>query len=971
MAFAPFDGILLDDPRDPIPGVVAIQLHHRVERRLALAHGRAPLGSRAIQDRASACQLLLSQGLLPEQLRALQGFGLALGDASDRKSLASLVCHLEGYLEAVSKSAYLEPMAALWEACDALEDGQASFWVERHPEDGPLRADIRDLAPARLRALCALKPLPIVFELSTARGQDERGLFEGGETHLVRTLLPALEEAAGLLELDHLHLASPDLWAQNPWGESLDGLFDGPLHLPEHALPFLQRAETPTPFGTLRCAVEQCAAWVRAGVPPCEITLIHPEVAQVGPMLQAFLAAEGIPMRPFAGPSLKSLAPWGNLSLLLLALRNQDPACYAAAFNTQMESPLGESLRQFASILENWDESGPKAIQQAFHRLSPKSQSWLSERFTFMQSLPEKVQEGGAWAKDLESLAQRLDMAKFDDFYPVYSLLQEGLSEFNEMDFDTFLSCLDSALDLLQSPQSGGEQMGVRLTTPEALESSWQGSQAMLLLDLGEGIWPKSPRRHTDLDIERQLQINGALRAADREFLRTGKAMGTRSLFPASLQCFLLPRCEGTERVPKAFHRAAYGFNRCLALTSKHLVALSAKSDDDGRPRPQGPFWNALEGASTWQVQSDNASSHLRYLWEATKAAPLSLERQEFMNECSLEVPALDLTPGLLTKGQSPENPMAPTFLESLARCPFKTRAEKIWNCSVSKEDDQTQRHLGALCHALLECLLKPFVGEPHWPDAFNQCHGQLDFSAMKDLLNREWNAHQNEWMNTLKTPNQTDLETTTKQRLALFMEQLAPNLAELMLDDLNQNGPKKSESEALQIRSKGPWNRRLMGLEFSIPPLALQLNANSPIWVHGKLDRLERLEPQNDSDSSFLRIIDYKLSSQLRLKEYTQDRSPYGVHLQLPLYQEMVQIYFNQPCSALLLSVKEGWKPVSMTQNASGREELLSSIQALLELTQAGYFPPRPDQHCAHCTLSALCGRAVDLPEGEDGDEA
>ena len=83
MAFSPFEGVLLDDPREPIPGSLAVLLHLRVERQLAAAQRRPRLSREAILDRSRACQELLRQGLLPGQLRGLAIHGLWLGYQAD------------------------------------------------------------------------------------------------------------------------------------------------------------------------------------------------------------------------------------------------------------------------------------------------------------------------------------------------------------------------------------------------------------------------------------------------------------------------------------------------------------------------------------------------------------------------------------------------------------------------------------------------------------------------------------------------------------------------------------------------------------------------------------------------------------------------------------------------------------------------------------------------------------------------
>ena len=138
--------------------------------------------------------------------------------------------------------------------------------------------------------------------------------------------------------------------------------------------------------------------------------------------------------------------------------------------------------------------------------------------------------------------------------------------------------------------------------SPAALETAWEGSRATLLLDLGEGAWPPTPSANPELDWPRLAQLNRALRA------QAAAGAGAPD-FPPHLQTFLLPEAEENEVLPRAFHREAYRFNRVLALTREHLVALTAERDSEGQLRAQGPFWRALEGAEDWRFPIGRAAS--------------------------------------------------------------------------------------------------------------------------------------------------------------------------------------------------------------------------------------------------------------------------------------------------------------------------------------------------------------------------
>ncbi len=133
MSHDPFDGVLLDDPRPPVPGAVGMLLHLRVARRLAKARGWERPGLEAVRARSEACRELMAHGLLPEALRGLQAHGLELGSPASPHGMAAVVAHLEAYLKEVEAGGWIEPDAALWGAVDAELAGRRGLWVERGP----------------------------------------------------------------------------------------------------------------------------------------------------------------------------------------------------------------------------------------------------------------------------------------------------------------------------------------------------------------------------------------------------------------------------------------------------------------------------------------------------------------------------------------------------------------------------------------------------------------------------------------------------------------------------------------------------------------------------------------------------------------------------------------------------------------------------------------------------------------------
>ncbi|HJU84690.1 MAG TPA: PD-(D/E)XK nuclease family protein [Holophagaceae bacterium] len=947
MSFAPFDGVLLDDPREPVPGALAVLLHLQVERRLAKAAGRAELAREAVMDRAAACRLLLERGLLPAQLRSL---GLPLGEPRHARSLESLARHLETYLGAVAQRGFMEPSVALWEAAARQERGERGFWVERGPEDGPLPAELPDLEPPRLRALLALPELGSVsFRLATSRGAGRHGLFGTPEPHLVRDLLPRLEQLCAERGVAHFELEPPPGWGESPWGGALDGLFEGPLDLDEEGRRRLTRALLPTGAAVLRAAVEQVRAWVDEGFAPADITLLHPDPAAWGPLLKALLAAEGIAFGGLPGGPLLQSAEWAPLWGLLEGLRDRDAVRVGAGLAAAPGgSRLGQALGRLGDRLALSDQTGEAPLAEILALLPEGDRAWARERWDFLLSLPAKRQPLGAWALDLRSAVQRLELVRdLHRFYPAWGLLQEAWSgEAGAVSFEEALEALQGFLETGTTESEPGVREGVRLAAPAQVLRDWPGSRATLVLDLGEGAWPATPRPLPDLDWERMAAINAALRKLDAPF-------------PPALQAFWMPRSEAGERIPRAFQREAYAFNRALALTSERFVALSSERDGDGQKRAQGPFWQALEGAGEWGPDPARAASHLRHRWEAAAPDALTRARQAAVRlqdpaalpALAAEPPESDLAPGWWKEGLDEANPISPTRLEALARCPFQVLARRGLGLQEQDDEEQVMLRLGELAHGVMEGLLAGLESAEHWPDAFREKHHleSLDPAGLEPLVRAAAES---------VVLGGEALSGAAQRRLHLLLEDLVPDLAACLAWDLALKGPVKGEPELA-----GPWTRRLLGTEAELPALPLE-TPEGPVWVRGKVDRLERITAPG---GSFLRVVDYKTSRESKLKTYAKDSGFLGPRLQLPLYQWMLETRHGGPVAAHLVALRgfaslgRGFVP-AMLATPEERQSLATNVGRLVARAREGRFPAVPGEHCAHCTLSALCGRPVDL---------
>lgn len=964
MSYDPFDGVLLDDPRPPVPGAVGMALHLRVARRQAKAQGWPSPGREAVQARSQACRELLAQGLFPETARGLAAFGLDLGSPRAPHSLASLLAHLEAYLAEVEGAGYLEPEAALWRAVDRELAGGRGLWIERAPEDGPVRAGLRDLAPARLRALACVPGLGARFALALDRGGS--GLFGSGQP-LVDWFLDGVE-AHGQAFPNELELEAPEGWGGAPWSEVLDGLFEGPLALALHGHCF-QRGLTEGPVDLLFKAVEQACAWIDAGIAPRDITLVHPDPAAVGPLLAPLLAEEGISLQVRGGliPLLAS-ATWSPLWSLLTGLRALDPCVLSAGLRAAQR----EDLRHWAEALAGADQDGEAAFEASFMHLGDRARPHAEALWRELAALRSASLPATQWAERLEALAGTLRLPlEGEDFYASLGLLKEvwGLERWS---FADMLPALEVFLDAARSRESFRAAEGIRLMAPEAALDGWPGARATLLLDLSEGAWPARPAENPDLDLDRKAALNRALLAKTRA--------GEEGAFPSALQRFWLPRSEQGDQIPRAFQREAYGFNALLALTRERLVALSPAEDAEGRAQAQGPFWNALEGAAEWRPDPERLHSRIRARWEGHEADPDLEARARAAQVRPAEVsaqaaaPAFDLSPGLREAWLKGRSSASPTALETLARCPFRSVAERVWGLQSFDARSRMAMAVGILVHHVMEAALTPCLGAGDWPAAFREAWSLEDASGAEALLpalQALWELNRAAWLAGLAG----QIPEEQAPQAALALESLLPNLAAALVADVRAEGPTKPELVLLGLSlPEGAWTRCLLALEGNLGPLELDCGGR-PFGVAGKVDRVERW--RHATGPGFLRVTDYKTMKESSLRDFAEPEAPFGSHLQTPLYMLLAEAAFpGEVATAALLPLKEE-EPRPFTKHlevlagagpeGAWRRRLGEGIARLEARLESGDFPPTPGDHCSRCELAALCGRPVDIAVDEE----
>jgi hypothetical protein len=975
MSHAPFDGVLLDDPRPPMSGALAMLLHLRILRRAAQAEGWAAPGLDAVKARSQACRELLAQGLLPDTLGALAEHGLDLGDPRAPHSLAALAAHLEAYLVAVDRAGCVEPDAALWHAVDKQLAGGRGLWLERTEADGPILGGLRDLLPARLRALACVPGLGgAVFSLATRRGDGSSGLF-GSSQPMVEWLLDGLEQHGQGFPNEVL-LVEPEGWGQCPWAPALEGLFQAPLELGDQRRA-LRRGLAEGPVDLLRLGLEQICAWLDQGLTPREITVIHPDPQKAGAFLAPLLAAEGIALQVRGGllPLLQSTA-WSPIWMLLLGLLRLDPCAVAGGLRASRRP----DLRHWADLLAQADQNGATAFTASFESLQDRARDSAAAVWRELAGWREAPAPARDWAERLESLAGTLRLAADpEDFFGPLGLLKEAWGGERwggePWSLAEMLTALRAFLETARSSQVPRAPEGLRLVAPGTVLDDWSGSRATLILDLSEGAWPAQHPLNPDLDLNRKAAINQALLAATR-------AAGEVD-FPMALQRFWLPRSEHGDQIPRTFQQEAYAFNKVLAMTGEQVVALSPAQDADGRVRAQGPFWTALEGAGDWTPEA-RAGSRLRWRWEGRQADPEVEARAEAAQvrteEAALaaQAPAGDRVPGTREAWLKGKEWASPTALEGLALCPFRSLAERVWGLVSQDAAGRLRMALGTLAHHVLEAALRPYLMVRDWPAAFLAAAG-TEAEAVQGHLRGIWAAERDGWL--------AELGDLPREQAAQELEALLPHLAEALLGDALTTGPTRFElaflfpdllaMEGVAKKQNLPlqdgWTRTLLALEQQVGPVALDLGHGRTLAVAGKIDRLDHWE--HCEGHGFLRVTDYKVSRLDSLKAYAEPDAPFGAHLQTPLYMLIAEEHYANACTAALLPLREE-APEPFTGHLGAlalggpwRERLLGNLARFDARLEAGDFPPRPGGHCGWCQLSALCGRPADVDPAEGGE--
>lgn len=975
MSFQLFEGVVVPTHRGAIPGSVAMMLHLKVEHHWSKIDGRPILSSAHLQARARACRELMEQGLFPPFLKSLN---LVIGEVRDPHSLAALIRHLEGYLQEVHQSSYVEIPDELWTRFQKPID-QSTVWSDRDiEEDGPIVLGLDQMKPIYLQAVSRLTQFKFRFELALGKDKEARQ-----QPYLIKDILDPIE--GYLADANHVEIETPALWGKNPWGQSLSNLFEGPLELDAEGQRHLQRGKVASPFATLRAAVDEIVYWVHLHepaqdrIPSSAITVVHANPTEIAPLLESMLNHEGITLRSVKGRPLIYAPEWSALLTILEGLAENDPIHVAHGLSSTLkpnettEVDRQVHLQNLIRKLQDHDEMAD--LNESFlekilltHDAELKI-LWL--RLIELKNSPpmplgtDQPEDSWAWSCRIRELILGLDLIHHRGrYFTTQGLLDEAWRDLQEpVSFDYMLSALKLFLETALSDSIVQGKKGVQLITPSALLRHWQGSEVTLILDLEDGVWPTNAAANPFLDWDRKFLINQALRQQYRD---------TQN--PLHLvQTFWLPRTEEQETMPRAYQRDAFGFNKVLALTRRHLVALYSTFNSAEQQQSSSVFWRSLEGAGDWQAGSH---SHLAHRWAGHTQHPLTEQRQtQFFSSESTPADRIAESPWI--KGLSPNDPISPTQLQKLAGCAFRSFSEEMLELKSPKEKNNLTLIGGTYLHRLLSNLHQDHPTAENWTAAqVTALQGQgLDPSSelsMRQHLEALWIKRGSAWM------DEEGLNRIQKSNMDFFIRERLYELARFVVWDLGGglDVPTKDEVTQLGLPTNATWLRQEVQSEMKSSAIPIEMDGKT-FWLGGQIDRLEKMVC-SDPNHSFYRVLDFKSSAinSLRSKLKLDSEGPWGTFMQGFVYQLIIQQQTSIKTSAALVPLKDFNEQIVSSFFGNDEEglehqaRLKQVIAHLVTEAQSGHYRVTPSEACRYCDFSALCGRPVDLFDAHNEDD-
>jgi superfamily I DNA/RNA helicase len=305
------------------------------------------------------------------------------------------------------------------------------------------------------------------------------------------------------------------------------------------------------------------------------------------------------------------------------------------------------------------------------------------------------------------------------------------------------------------------------------------------------------------------------------------------------------------------------------------------------------------------------------------------------------------LTPfdGLLERGvRLDETPLAPTWLETYATCPFRFFLGRVLRVVPVEEPDRIltldPAERGRLVHEALETAFRSLVeaGElPVTAERLPAAHAHLD--AALDVAFARAERRGVTGLPALWEGEKTRLRAALRSALSTEVAEAAEWVP-----------------ACFEVAFGLPW------LDAALPPVPYQLPDGSALHFRGRLDRLDR-----SRDGTRARVIDYKTG---RARGGTRaDRLARGRALQLPIYRLAAEAYLaalGEVCEVVeaqyyhLIGADAGTR-VRFTRRGwdSRREDFDRVLGLIAEGIGRGRFFARPDV-CARntpCEFDLACG--------------
>lgn len=569
----------------------------------------------------------------------------------------------------------------------------------------------------------------------------------------------------------------------------------------------------------------------------------------------------------------------------------------------------------------------------------------------------------GIWIGLLDRYFSISSQAEADD--PVARAIRDRLGELACLDglagpvtAGSYWDLFTEGLETASIPITDGEGAGVAVL--DAMSARGQSFRGVLLLGLNESVFPRIIREDAFLhDADRRVletvlgyKVGEKLAAYDEERLLFVLILSAaRERFVASYQ-----RADETGRAlaPSGFlaelRRAAGPVDEQVVprrSSDKPKVRLWA----DSRLLPPRDFASRVAASSGRRRSIPRLPGIDRELLAVGQAVMTATGRE-----------GAGMTPFDGATGRLPRHwngllheGVAPTTLETYARCPFQYFTVKVLDLAPPLDPESAEMpspgESGELVHGILKAFYNQLIVEKVDPT-------ELSDTRIKIRLSRAIREMESKFAEKHPIPYPLAWE--------VFREKLAAFLGEAISQDAAQLKSSGYRPVAFELPLTATLGRLGTGLPVSLP-------------IQGRIDRLDI----SDRDNRY-RVVDYKLK--LGGARKTRDRNPVrsalrGESLQMPFYLELVRAYARSPgasgrarsksrriespvLESSLFFLAPNWPDGPLVvetvaeagwAGADGKS-LRETLALLLSGIREGRFFIRPGDYCEGCPAAPAC---------------